>query len=148
MPLTKTKSISILILVLTISGCAVFPPVSQKLIAYSTSYDESQVTLKSNTNCNYEDLIRTEFPNYRIHNKSKSEIWFFDFKEIINTTNAGNFYLMEVFIIDYNDQTNPNCSVKYFSSFEKRPNKIQNTDKSGGGIAKLRQTLKHCDNGR
>ena len=103
--------------------------------------------LRCNTICDYEDLIRSEFPNYRIHKKSESEIWFFDFKQIINTTGAGDFYLMEVFIIDYNIQTQPTCSVKYFSSLEKRLNKIQNTDKSGSGITKLRQTLKNCDHG-
>ena len=144
----KTKLRIILIVISAISGCAVFPPVSQNLIADSTSYDESEITLESNTKCNYEDLVRSEFPNYRIHRKSESEIWFFDFKEIIHTTRAGDFYLLEVFIIDYNIQASPFCSVKYFSSFEKRLNKIQNTDKSGSGISKLRKTLKNCNNGR
>lgn len=134
--------------ILFLSGCASISPIPEIYIRNTNTFDESEILISELETCNYENIIRVNFPNYRIHRYSENEIWFYDFKEAINSTGVGQFYLMEVFSVNYDNPLKTLCSVKYFSSLEKRLNKIKKTDKSGNGINNLIQILKNCNNGR
>ena len=146
--MNQHKKILYLVFILFFIGCRAFPHISENYIKNAVAFDESVIQVNENGKCNHENLIREKFPNYRIHRHSINEIWFFDFKNIIRTTQAGNFYLLEVYIVDYSNPAKTSCYVKYFSSFERRLNKIKDTDESSNGINNLIKILKNCNNER
>ncbi len=106
-------------------------------------YDISNIP-KYNDSCKYESIIRQNYKNYRIYRGVKNEIWFFDFIKNIKSTSIGDFYLLELFIIDFKDQSNVICSVKYFECLEKRTKRIQRTVLNGNGISRLITLLDNC----
>lgn len=139
--------ITYLISFILLSGCGVFPSVTEKYINNSNTFDESTIQVSENINCDYESLIRNNFPKYRIHHKSYNELWFFDFKKIIKSNFAGDFYLLEVFALSKLEGDKTICSVKYFRCLNKRLNRIGKTDETGDGLNKLIELIKNCENG-
>ncbi|GAA0875867.1 hypothetical protein GCM10009118_22760 [Wandonia haliotis] len=138
---------TIIICVLFLSGCASISSIPEEYIRKIKPFDESEILINESKTCIYEQLIRDKFPYYRVHWYSTNEIWFYDFKEVINSTGAGRFYLMEIFLVNFDNPTKIACSVKYFSCLEKRLNKIKKTDKHDNGIINLIQILRNCNNG-
>lgn len=149
MKIKTTRRYTVILIILSLSGCAVFPPISEEYILNQTSFDESTIIVDHN-NCDYESLIREKFPLYRVHKKFPNEIWFFKFHDKYKSTDAGDFYLLEVFTIDYNETKKINCSQNYFLSFEKRLNRIEKIeiDRNDDGFNKLIDLIKNCDNGK
>lgn len=145
----KVTKIGFYLVFITLTGCAVFPSISEEYISNQTSFDESTVN-GYYQNCDFESLIRENFPSYRIHKKFPSEVWFFKFHEKYKSTAAGDFYLLEVLTIDYSEHDKTSCSQNYFLSLEKRLNRIEKIeiDRKDDGFNKLLDLIKNCDNGK
>ncbi len=132
-----------------LSACSMidtaFPTETEEYIRKTNPYDETIVKLHNDT-CNFEYLMREDFPDYRVDFSQETELKFFSFLKLLKKKGANKFYLMEVLTVNYADPKNVRCSVKYFTCLNRNVRRIKvNTTDSGTGINKFIPTIKKCD---
>ena len=67
-------------IVFSIAGCNSMPEISEEYVSETPAFDVSTINI-GDKSCDFETLIRDKFPSYRIHRKSETVLYFFDFKK-------------------------------------------------------------------
>ena len=108
----------------------------------------SRISIESNCNQqNLETQLRRDFQDYQFNYNTDSEIFFFDFKKRLYSKFGTDFYLMEIYTINFENSSRIICTVKYFVSVEKRPGRIKRHDCDGDmiGLNRIADLIGICN---
>ena len=113
----------------------------------SDPHNEISIRLKDLSQCDIDNRLRNIFPEHQFIYVSGNELWFYDFAERTRSVFGIDFYLLELYTIDFTDKNKIKSTVRYFESVERKPGRIERIEYAGSnnvGLNKIKNLITNC----
>lgn len=138
--LIQMKKIKTYLLISILFSACTLPQIALDQIDSVSPNDETVIDAVNFSSFDFENFIRENYPDYKIHTKNDSEVIFYGFLDEAENNGITQVYKLETYTLRKVDETKLHCSIKNFTCLNKNLNRLRPIHE-GNSITHLRKKI-------